>query len=73
MVAVERTTDEDDKYFTEEDSARVTPDMLIITEIPGLCTLSGNKGNFHASQFNKNSEIQKTAVLFKISEKQTRF
>ena len=38
---------------------RVTTDMLIITEIPGLCKVLGHKGDFRASQL----KIQKTVVL----------
>ena len=50
-------------YACRPNRARVTEDMLtmyiIITEIPGLCTLLGNKGDFLA----RRSKIQKTVVL----------
>ena len=45
-------------YACGPNRVRATADMLIITEIPGKCTLLGNKGDFHASQL----KIQKTVV-----------
>ena len=43
-------------YACRPNRVRITADMLIITEIPGLCKLLGQKGDVQL-------KIQKTVVL----------